>query len=217
MSHEWYDNTTPPDSDDASEGASEIRELKTGVNATFTREHYFAHPVTPAPATPGDGIHTVKASRIYPVTNRTVVAAADKYPGLLIWETGTATFTYWTGSAWAVMPVGSGGVYTVEVVDDQMAEVNHGYITNKLGSRLELTLPDVSAVGNVVLVYGKGGSGWKIKQGAGQQIRFGTASTASGVGGYIRSINTYDCVFLICVVADAEWEVYSSTGNLFIV
>jgi hypothetical protein len=108
MAHEWYDATSPADTDNAGDGASEIRELKTGINATFTREHYFAHPVTPAPATPGDGIHIPKSARIYAVADRTAVAAGDKYAGLFIWETTAGQFAYWTGAAWVTITTGGG-------------------------------------------------------------------------------------------------------------
>jgi hypothetical protein len=216
MAHEWYDATTPADTDNAGDGAEEIRELKTGLNTLFAKEHYFTHPVTPAPATPADGIHVPKSARIYPVATRTSVAAADKYTGLLIWETGPSTFAYWNGTTWVTINSGSGD-YTIEINADQTVEINHGYITDKPVSRLELLLPTTAVVGQSFKVYGKGSTGWRITQNTDQLIHFANQATTTGTSGFIQNTGQYDAISLVCIVTDTEWEIYNSVGNIFLV
>ena len=50
--------------------------------------------------------------------------------------------------------------------------VNNGYIANNAGL-VTLTLPDTAALGDEVLVQGKGAGGWLIAQNASETIYFG--------------------------------------------
>lgn len=109
--------------------------------------------------------------------------------------------------------VGGGLTYTVIAIDQTLA-VNHGYGANK-GGLLGLTLPAASAVGSKISIIGMQGS-WKIIQAAGQQINLGSAASTLGATGFISSTNAFDCVELVCLVADTIWFVKSSIGNITI-
>jgi len=93
----------------------------------------------------------------------------------------------------------------------QAFAVNNGYIMNN-GSQVVGTLPATAAVGDIVQVVGKGAGGWKIAQNSGQIIHVGDTATATGTGGSVESINRYDCIELICIVANTEFNV-KPAGN----
>lgn len=114
---------------------------------------------------------------------------------------------------WAA-PSGGGGITWTEVTGtSQSMAVDNAYIANN-GSQVVLTLPTTAAVGKIVRVVGKGAGGWKIAQNASEIIHFGSADTTTGTGGYLESAHRRDAVELVCVVADTEWNVISSQGNI---
>lgn len=98
----------------------------------------------------------------------------------------------------------------------QSASVGNGYITNNAGL-VTVTLPTTAAVGSIVRVAGKGAGGWKVAQNASEVIHFGNVDTTTGTGGSLASTDTNDAVELLCIVADTEWMVLSSQGNITIV
>jgi hypothetical protein len=107
-----------------------------------------------------------------------------------------------------------GGLNTVATADDANMAVNTIYIPTDDATRTVFTLPDTAAVGSILKVVGEGNAGWKIAQNAGETIRFGTANSTTGAGGYIESTDKGDCVELVCVVADTDWRVASAVGNI---
>lgn len=111
--------------------------------------------------------------------------------------------------------VGGGGGITWNEVTGTSASmvVNNGYIANNAGL-VTLTIPTTAAVGDSVRVTGKGAGGWRIAQNASEIIHFGIVSTTTGVGGRLDSTQQRDGVELVCVVADTEWNVISSIGNI---
>jgi hypothetical protein len=112
---------------------------------------------------------------------------------------------------------GSGLTWTVVTGTSQAAAVNNGYIANNAGL-VTVTLPSTSAVGDMVAVTGiNNATGWKVAQNAGNQIFFGTSSTTSGTGGSLASTATRDTVFLVCMTANATWNVVGAVGNLTVV
>src|ERR1041385_2749614 len=112
---------------------------------------------------------------------------------------------------------GSGLKWTVVTGTSQAAAVNNGYIANNAGL-VTVTLPSTSAVGDMVAVTGiNNATGWKVAQNAGNQIFFGTSSTTSGTGGSLASTATRDTVFLVCMTANATWNVVGAVGNLTVV
>jgi hypothetical protein len=118
-----------------------------------------------------------------------------------------------------------------EVVDaDQTLEVNHGYIVDDVtaGVRVDLTLPSSAVVGSVIQVMLLGTTfGWRIIQGANQQIRQATTwesgkTSTVGAAGYVDCINPnissqisrYASIEMVCVTADLEWNILSATGEI---
>lgn len=80
------------------------------------------------------------------------------------------------------------------------------------GTPLVLSLPATASVGAVIEIAGTGVGGWRIAQGAGQQIHFGNVSTTLGTGGSLASTHFRNCVRLKCVTANNTWQVLSAQG-----
>lgn len=113
--------------------------------------------------------------------------------------------------------IGGGLTWTEVTGTTQSAAVNNGYIANNAG-QVTVTLPATSAVGDTVAVTGiNNATGWKVAQNAGNQIFFGSASTTAGTGGSLTSTATRDVVYLVCMTANATWNVVSSIGNITVV
>lgn len=91
---------------------------------------------------------------------------------------------------------------------------NNGYFANN-AALVTLTLPATSAVGDEIDIMGIGAGGWKVQAGTGQTIVMGSVTTASA--GSIASTNSKDSLYLICTVANTQWEVGSGAqGNITI-
>lgn len=120
-----------------------------------------------------------------------------------------------TNGAGSITVASSGGgmAWTEVTGTSQSAAVDNGYITNNAGL-VTVTIPTTAAVGSVVRVVGKGAGGWRIAQNASEIIHFGVLNTTTGTGGRLDSSNRYDAVELVCTVADTEWTVISSQGNI---
>ena len=120
-------------------------------------------------------------------------------------------------TTWATPSGGGGGITWSEVTGtSQTMAVDTGYIANNAGL-VTFTLPNTSAVGGIVRVTGKGAGGWRIAQPASVVVHFGNTDTTTGTGGYLQSTHIRDGVELICVVANTEWNVISSMGNIDLV
>ena len=117
--------------------------------------------------------------------------------------------------AWAA--AAGGFIWAVTTIDLAPMLINHGYITNKAVTACNLALPTTAAVGILLEVAGMGATGWVISQAANQMIHFGTLTTTTGVGGSLASTADRDCVRLVCTVANLEFEVISSVGNVTVV
>ena len=89
----------------------------------------------------------------------------------------------------------------------------NGYLANN-ASLVTVAAPATCSVGDYFAVTGMGAGGWKISQAASQQIHFGNLNTTAGTSGYISSNNRYDAISMLCSVANLEWIVTSSIGNL---
>lgn len=119
---------------------------------------------------------------------------------------GTSTLT--------IADTGGGLPWTVVAGASATMAVNNGYIANNAGTCV-LTLPAVAAVGSIIRVTGiNNATGWQIAQNVGQIIHFGVANTTSGVGGSLTSSATRDSIELLCVVANTDFNVLSSIGNI---
>jgi len=109
---------------------------------------------------------------------------------------------------------GAGGFTWNHVTGTSQAmSSNNGYITDN-ASLITLTLPTTSSIGDEIEIIGNGAGGWLIAQNSGQQIKFGNASTTSGVSGSLASTNQYDSVYLVCTVANTQWTIGSAPQGI---
>ena len=148
-----------------------------------------------------------------------LVASADNVIGIVAGATTAGYVLTANGAATApTFQAASGGglTWSIKTSDLNPMVVDNGYIANKAGL-LTFTLPTTCAVGKVLRVTGMNTAvGWRIAQSANQIIHFGTSTTTTGAGGYIEATNIHDSVELVCCVADLEFIVVSSTGNITI-
>lgn len=126
----------------------------------------------------------------------------------------TADSAQASGLKWAA--VGGGLTWVEETTTSRSASVNEAIITNN-ASLVTVTLPTTAAVGDQLRVVGLGAGGFKIGQNASEIIHFLGTDTTTGTGGSLASTTRYDAVELVCVVANNEWVVISSVGNITIV
>lgn len=91
----------------------------------------------------------------------------------------------------------------------QVASVNSGYIISN-ASQTTIILPATAAFGSIVSIIGLGAGGWILSQPGGQTIRLLSTIAVSN----IASAEQYDCIEVICVVANTTWVVrdFTSTG-----
>lgn len=102
--------------------------------------------------------------------------------------------------------------WSVVTVDQSITGPDSGYLANA-GGLVTLTLPVTSAVGDTTQVVAHSAGGWKVAQNAGQKIYLGDTSTTVSAG-FIASTVIGDAVELVCVVADTDWRVVDSQGNI---
>ncbi len=131
----------------------------------------------------------------------------------------TADVVYYNSSTGYIsygVPSGGGMTWNNVVTATQAMAVGNGYVTNDTSSLVTYTLPATAAVGQIVDVVGNSSGGWVISQAAGQNIQIGSVSSTVGTGGSVASGNRYDCVSLICTVANTTFVSKSAVGNLTI-
>lgn len=126
--------------------------------------------------------------------------------GQVLTSAGSGALPVWNTPGW----VSSWVDVTTTTVNLQ---VQTGYTMNS-ASLITATLPATAAYGSIIQIVGKGVGLWKIAQNAGQTIHFGAVDTTTGTGGYLQSTLQYDCVHLLCTVADTDFTVLFSFGNI---
>lgn len=172
------------------------------------------------------GVTTINHSVLVGAASNGITNIALTNGQLAIGSTGVdpvaATITAGTGVSVSngagtitVNALGGGLSWSVVTGVSQSATVNNGYIANNAG-QVVVTLPAVSAVGDVVAVTGiNNATGWKLAQNAGNQIFMGTSSTTAGATGYLESTATRDSVFVMCTSVNANWQVVTGpVGNI---
>jgi len=137
-----------------------------------------------------------------PAVTGTLLNTASSYVVSVNGATGAVTIA--TGLSWSA------------VTADRSLVAEEGVLANKSSGTLTLTLPSTAALGKIIRVSGMQNT-WRIAQNASQKIHFGKTTTTTGVGGYLESSNAKDAVELVCCVANLEWNVISSIGNITIV
>ncbi len=138
-------------------------------------------------------------------------AAADPVLATLTPGTGI-TITNGAGSI-TINSSGGGLAWTDVTGTSQAMAVNNGYTANN-AALVTLTLPATAAYGTVMSVVGKGAGLWKIAQNASQTIHFGITNTTTGTGGSLASNFQYDVVTILCTIANTDFTVIDSVGNL---
>lgn len=118
------------------------------------------------------------------------------------------------GNAVSFNVTGMGLNWSEVTTTSQAMAADSGYVANNVGL-VTLTLPAIAPQFSVVSVVGKGSGGWTIAQNAAQTIYYGNATTTPGVGGSLSSALQRDCVTLMCITANNEWEVMQGPqGNI---
>lgn len=108
---------------------------------------------------------------------------------------------------------GGGTTWNTVTGTSQTAAVNNAYITNN-AALVTVTLPTTAAVGDIVQIVGRGAGLWKIAQSSGQTIHFGNQDTTTGATGNLTALNRYDVVQVVCTIANTDFTVISSIGNI---
>lgn len=89
----------------------------------------------------------------------------------------------------------------------------NAYVSDNAGL-VTYTLPATANFGDEYIIVGQGAGGWKLAQNAGQSIAFGTGNTTTGVTGYLASTNNTDSITLVCTIANTNFTVFGSVGNI---
>jgi len=162
----------------------------------------------------GGGGSSSGGSAIQTITGNSGGAVGPTLNNINLIGTGGLSFVGTPGTSTITGTLsGTGITWNVITASSASMAVNNGYITNNAGV-VTLTLPTTAAIGSTIQVTDLGAGGWSIAQNAGQQINFGLLSTTAGTGGSLSSINQFDSVEMVCVVADTTFNVLSSIGNL---
>lgn len=107
-----------------------------------------------------------------------------------------------TGFTWIVVPGTT-----------QALATNTGYITTNAGTTT-LTLPTTAAPGDIIAVSGASLGLWNIAQNTGQTVHFGYVDTTTGTAGNLAATYKYDYIELLCIVANTDFIVKASIGNI---
>lgn len=131
--------------------------------------------------------------------------------GFLFWDISVSITQLCTS---VIVPIATGWIPVAGT--SQFMAANSNYYTQN-SSLTTLTLPIAASAGTTMQIAGSGSGGWILAQNAAQSINFGNQVTTTGSGGSIASSNQYDGITLLCVVANTQWMVLGSTGNLVVI
>ena len=108
---------------------------------------------------------------------------------------------------------GGGGITWNNATTTQSMTADNGYITTA-ATLTTLTLPSTIAFGKTIEIGGYSSGLWQLNQNSGQQIRFGITGTTT-TSGILSATSQGDSIRLVCTVADTNFMVVSSIGNIF--
>ena len=163
----------------------------------------------------GTGVSSFTA---YAVLCGGTTAAGDLQSVASVGTSGQVLTSNGAGALPTFQDAGGGGgmAWVNETGATKAMVVNEGYLANRVAGVLAFTLPAAAAVGDIVAIAGSQ-NGWSIAQNANQTIHFPSGDTTTGVGGSLASTNRYDCIELVCIVADSSFVARSMSGNITIV
>jgi hypothetical protein len=149
-----------------------------------------------------------------PLTNgQLLIGSTGTNPSAAVITSGTnISVTNGAGSITIAATGNAGFVWTTVTGTSQTLASNNGYIANNAGL-VTFTLPVTSLVGDKIEIIGKGAGGWSVVFNSGQYIIFGSA-TCTTTSGSLSSTLAKNSFTMVCTVANTEWTVASSIGNL---
>jgi hypothetical protein len=110
---------------------------------------------------------------------------------------------------------GGGGITWNNSTTTQSMVADNGYITTASTPTITVfTLPSTIAFGKTIEIGGYSSGLWQLNQNSGQQIRFGNTATTV-TSGILSATSQGDSIRIVCTVADTNFMVVSSIGNVF--
>jgi hypothetical protein len=116
-----------------------------------------------------------------------------------------------------IASTGAGFTWTDVTGGSATVAAQNGYIADK-STLTTFTMPTNNAIGDTIVIVGKGTGGWKIVYTTGQNIIFGNSTTTTTTGN-LASTQANDCCWLVCTTASASapiFTVINAVGNLAI-
>lgn len=129
---------------------------------------------------------------------------------------GTGVNTSATGDTVTINATTTGMPWVEETTTSRALVVNEGVVANNAGL-ITMTLPATAVLGDTIRIVGKGAGLYSIAQNAGQTIHYVDVDSTTGAGGSVTAIEQYAAIELVCITANTDWAVLSSTGNFTIV
>ena len=121
-----------------------------------------------------------------------------------------------TNAAGSITISSSGGGFSwnevTSATNPNALVASNGYIAKGAGV-VQFILPATAAVGDMFRIVGYGNL-WTLKQNALQSITLESNTSTVGILGSITATNIRDCVNIICVVANTEFQIIDSIGNI---
>ena len=115
-----------------------------------------------------------------------------------------------SSGAITISATGGGIGWTAAPSTPVTAVINTGYYVTD-ASQVTFSLPTTAAAGSVVKIVGNGAGGWILQPGAGQTIKVLSASASTS----ITSAEQYDCIEVLCTVANTTWVTMSMVTTGF--
>lgn len=120
---------------------------------------------------------------------------------------------YQKTSAGVTTQIGQTDADTSSVVTGNTTmQSGYAYQTNS-ASLITMTLPATAVVGARFKIYGRGAGGWKVAVNSGQTISMGAKTQTYGVAIALKSKYQFDCVEIVCTVADTTFIVADFSGS----
>jgi len=184
-----------------------------GSSWVFDNSTYLTNAVT-ATTLSAANVLSVTSSNGSPTTTTINAVTGGTYSNGTITLSGTGSVNGTQITGLSTGSTGGAGITWNNSTTATTATTNNGYVGTAT-TLTTITLPTGATFGSVIEVVGTGTGLWRISQNANQSIKFGVATTATGVGGYLSATSQYDCVKLLCTSADTTFVVTSAIGNIF--